>query len=353
MSEQPAPVSIVRLADTRREASAICRLLETGFEEFSETTAQNKVSSQYLDNPSGVAECIVLEASGRTEIAGMQALVRRTFVAGNSRIPTGSFADFVVVPEHRLLGPALRILKHSLAHGKRTFDLLYGFPNEKAQLVFSRAGLLPTGRIVRYVKPIRSVPFLSARWKGQPTAVLRTVGALADAWLWWKERRLRAKGAVRWITMDTFDHSFDELWATSDLGGLLLADRSREQLAWRFGYEKDVRIAFCRQSSDDSPVGYVVWIRRPYAIRILDFLVAHPSDLALLLSSFVQYSRKAGADSIAVEFAGPDTLSDVIEAVGFISRDSAPYVTVRGERGVLDAEHLASLYLTSFDRDSI
>lgn len=341
-----------RLADLPHESDAICRLLTAGFSELSQSEAREKVESQYISNPSGIAHCLVMDGEQAGALVGMQALVSRTFVAGDVDLKPCSIADFVVLPEHRSLGPALRLLKHSIQHGRQHFDFLFGFPNDVAGRVFAYAGLKPIGRVVRYVRLLRSSRLLSSRTAKLPRPLARMLLAAVDGWL-----RLRSihgrDNSVSWSAPNEFGDVLDELWTLSDRSDLLLGVRSREQLAWRFKSNRDARIALCRRRNGDAVVGYIIWVRGKHAIRILDFFCVRPMhDIGTLLAGFIRHVHVEGADSVSMEFTGPRTLQEAIMAAGFRPREIAPYFGAIGDRGLISEQELAALYLTSFDRDS-
>lgn len=341
-----------RLADTPRESDAICRLLAAGFSELSRSAACEKVESQYISNPSGIACCVVMDGEQPGELVGMQALVSRTFVAGDVDLKPCSIADFVVLPEHRSLGPALRLLKHSIQQGRQHFDFLFGFPNDVAARIFAHAGLKPIGRVVRYVRLLRSSRLLSSRTARLPRPLASMLLAAVDGWLWLK-RIHGHDNSLAWSAPNEFGNILDELWTLSDRSDLVLGVRSREQLAWRFKSNQDARIALCRRRDGDAVIGYVIWVRGKHAIRILDLFCVRPTqDIGTLLAGFIRHVDVDGADSVSMEFTGPRSLQEAIVAVGFRPRESTPYLGVIGDRGLISEQQLAALYLTSFDRDS-
>lgn len=343
----------VRVAPARRDADVLKGLLREGFADFTEETAELKVRSQYVENPAGEAECLVLEAPAG-ETAGMQCLVRRQFARGAQRFDAAIFADFVVLPAFRSLGPALLLVRESTALARRAFAFAYGFPNEKAKPVFTHTGLKPTLRVVRYAHPLRATRALSALLPPSLHPLLPLLAPVATGWIAIVDlvRSLRLRHALRWEFVEDFDDAFDELWAGAQRDGLILAERTHEALRWRFRNRSDHRISVAR-GADGRLEGYVVWTTRRRAVVVLDLLCRRPDDiLAPFLAGFARHVRGTGEDAVSAELLLPARFTAAITAAGFREREASDMVLIVGDSTPIP-ELTRDLYITHFDRDSL
>ena len=353
-TSKPAPYR-VRPADLDTEASLIQALWSQNFVALNEKTGAAKFDAQYRHNPAGKGECLFLEEQASATVIGVQGLIRRRFVHGADLLVAGVMADYAVNAPHRSLGPALQLMKSCIAHGRQTLDFLYGFPNPRSQAIFQRAGLLPTGTISRYVKPLRSREFLtrslSARWR----VVLPVLTVLVDVAMRLGEtwRQLRYGQQWQWRQCEHFDEEFDRSWLGGERGNMVMGERSRDMLAWRYPNPAMRRIAVVRDPKNGEPVGHVIWQRNGLMLSILDVYCRRPDHQLLgLLCGFSRQVRHLPATSLSMEFKGPANLRLALKRAGFHPREDCPFHAILGEAssiGELDAE---VFYLTSFDRDS-
>lgn len=343
------------MADVAAEHEAITRLLAEGFPDLSSTAIDQRLAAQYLSNPAGPAECVVLEVVGSGELVGTQGLVHRHFESATGAINAAVMADYMIRPAHRALGPALQLLKSAVAHAQKRGGFLYGFPNVKAGVVFARAGLAPRVQMTRYANLIRSDATIRRRLAPAYRGLARGAAAVVNAALALRHLVSRRSGSavLSWTEPKVFGEEFDELWSASERAGLVTGVRSARMLAWRYPAVTSRRIAVARRGANGSPIGYVVWSVVDRLISIHDVWCARPAqDLTTLLVGFVDGVRRTPAEAVYLEFAGPPTLSSAVRRAGFVPRETLPVHLVVAA-GPHTAESLASsLYLTGFDRDT-
>lgn len=335
-------------ANIALEKSTILKLWAEGFATLNGVVAEQKFQDQYLQNPAGMGQCFFIREEATGEAVGVQSLVPRQFHRGDKKIQAATMADFMVTQAHRSLGPALQLMRNCMESGATDFVFLYGFPNQKAQSIFKRAGLSPLGNITRYVKLLQSRDFLQSKigepWFSIASTILDAALYIADS-----IRYLIFKDKYDWREMTTFDVSFENLWEEQVSSGLLISERSEHLLKWRYPSSDSWKIfaAFARNST--TLLGYLVWKQQGTNITISDFL-CDASALPALLHSFSWRMRKYKARRISLEFFGPQFIQNALRQAGFEARGQDPVFIFQG---TLDFPLTpSSCYLTQFDRDT-
>lgn len=353
---QPWPASrySVRRCNPHVDADAILRQWLRTYPELDPAAARRKLESQYLYSPGGEAICLFLQHKDAEDPIGVQCLGPRRFAYGKDVLVAGITADYVVDARYRSLGPALTLLRGTLSIGYESLAFLYGFPNQKSEVIFRRIGMRSPGAITRYVRPLRSASFLTrrldAKWQWlRPIAaivgdaVLAVESALLDArhgWRW------------RWSEQDDFDTFFDECWRDGRHQDWLIGERTRETLEWRFpaGSSRRICVAIDRRSGQKQ--GYIIWRRGEGTVEILDIFCRRPEhQFAGLLASFARWARELGVEAIGLEFSGPNALKQAIRQAGYRARDRHTLFLSAAEGSEINSLPVESVYLTGFDRD--
>lgn len=351
----PARTYSVRRGHAASEIAHIQALWAGAFASLQHEAAAAKINAQYLHNPAGDGECFFLDVSDETDPVGVQCLVMRRFRKDGVDLKAGTMADYVVDSRHRSLGPALQLMKTCITHGNATLDFLFGFPNKKAEPIFKRVGLSALAKLTRHAKLMRSREFLKNRLTQTRAApllpVLVPIANLAlmalDAWQAFSLGR-----DWRWQNVDSFGAEFDTLWQRTSLPGVVVGDRSRAMLHWRYPQRNRHHIA-AGYLADGQLGGYVVWSVKEGLLVLHDFY-CHDADNKLtgMLTSFAWHHRHTGANSISLEFNGPAALRSALHAAGFRPRDENPVFMLPGQASTLANLGGDHLYLTSYDRDS-
>lgn len=353
----PAPARIysVRRGHAASEITHIQALWAGAFASLQHEAAAAKIDAQYLHNPAGDGECFFLDVSDESDPVGVQCLVMRRFRKNGVNLRAGTMADYVVDSRHRSLGPALQLMKTCITHGSATLDFLYGFPNKKAEPIFKRVGLSALATLTRHAKLMRSGEFLKNRLTQTRAApflpVLVPMANLAlmalDAW-----QAFTLGRNWRWQAIDSFGDDFDTLWQQSSLNGVVVGDRSRTMLNWRYPLRSRHSIA-AGKLADGRLGGYVVWSVKDGLLVLHDFYCDNAIDkLTGMLISFAWHHRHTGANSVSLEFNGPTALRSALRAAGFRPRDKNPVFMLPGQASILAELGGDHLYLTGYDRDS-
>jgi hypothetical protein len=302
----------------------------------------------YERAPTGPPLTMLLQYSDSTgeRAVGVATAGRRPLCCGGAQMTAGLLVDMTVSPEHRTLFPALLLQKSLHETGLADHDCLYGFPNAKAAPVFQRVGYRKLGAMTRYVRVIRTAPYLRER---MPAWAAAPLGALWDL-----VARLRfgaggSTSRLAWCGASEAKSAAD----LDSVGGrpLVRGVRSSEMLRWRFaprgGHEFDYVTAY----EGDQLLGYwIVEADEHGALQVLDCspgLLDGPRATRAWSFLFAE-ARRRGLRSVSFSCLAPRELTRSLERAG---------MAVRGERPVFAAlrpEHPASAaawYLTAADED--
>jgi hypothetical protein len=252
-----------------------------------------------------------------------------------------------VSPQHRTLFPALLLQKSLRETGLQDHECLYGFPNAKAAPVFQRAGYRKLGMMTRYVRVVRTAPYLREL---MPAWAAASLGSVWDS-------LVRARFAVGGFAPRLDWRGASEAQPAADLESvagrpLVRGARSADVLRWRFAARAGHRFDYVRAyARGDRPLGY--WIVEGDAQGALHVLDCSPRLLdgagaSRAWGSLFAEARRRGFRSVSFSCLAPPELTRSLARAG---------MAVRGERpvfGALRAEHPASgaaWYFTAADED--
>ncbi len=290
-------------------------------------------------------------------IVGSAGVVVRRFAspAGELRVALG--CDLAVERAHRVVLPALRLVRQIRRDTCGEFDLIYNFPNEHARGLYARAGYHDLGTMIRYVKVLRTAPYIARVVKH--AAVARAVGSVADLAI---RARLalaipRAARAFRLEWLDDIDARFDALWEAARAEYALVGWRDAGWLRWRWLANPDGRCRIAALVDDGCAV-------RAYAIVRLCDGVAHvcdlfgmPCDLDSLVALLSASLRDQGAASVSFRFLGGLWVRRLLAAHGFRARRSTRHVYVAAGDALTRMTHVRiadveAWHLTDYDEDT-
>lgn len=258
---------------------------------------------------------------------GIVCIAQRRWKAGRKYINAGIIADMVVSPEHRSLGPAVKLHNESLALALKNSDFVYGFPNLHSVTLARFAKFQLIDRIYRHAKPLRFSSYLRNRlpaWLAFPTAsiiggcsaLLTYVRALPSFFQW------------RGESISGLDDRFDQLWESAALGRLVIGQRDSVFLHWRFLRNKtrEYRLFGLVDKKTGELDGYIVYdVDESGFVSIADFLArdTHKTSRALFLL-FECEMRRHRRKAISVNFHGTASITGMLGKLGYNRRESNP-----------------------------
>lgn len=342
-------------ADLGTSQELIAGLWRQGLDGLVGAAAEAKYRHYYVDNPAGTGICVVLRDAANAEAIGVQGLIPRAFHIGQRRISAAALADYVVVPRHRSLGPALLLMRTSIAVSRERFNFVYGTPNQKSRAILKRAGINAFSALTRYTKVIRSASY----WRGRlPQWIVPTVAVAADALIGIVDvsRGLLYGRHLTWGERNSFGADFKEIWEARNVPDLVVGERSASALQWRYSSSDPAspwRLSIATDSSK-TPMGYVIWRQCNGIAMVSDFFCRNVDSASkALLQSFSRYVRRFPVHRVSLEFFGCDRVAAALGACGFAARDQSSIVMVERSGDECDGPQVTSstVFMTSFDRD--
>ena len=309
------------------------------------TSSEQKFQWLYRDAPDAADIVYVLEAveDGRTSIVGTNGMAVRRYWVGGREVRAAISCDLAVDRAHRSLLPALCLVRALRDDGAARFDLLYGFPNGKAEGVLKRAGFTELGRARRWAKVLRHARYVD-RLSARPDApalirlassfpwATRVGASTVDALRSAVNRATAQVTATHHLqSYDAPDDRWDTLWhATRDEYDVVGA-RTAAFLRWRFPRSTGTSFVALHRPGDDAVRAYAVlqFDQATAAAHVRD-LFGHHADLGELVDGLVPLAYRAGASSLSVRFLGAPLVERLLVDRGFALREGDRSVVIDG-----------------------
>lgn len=309
---------------------------------------------RYLCNPDGPALVWLAEGESGEVLATSAAYPRRMRVGGDV-VRALNLGDFAVDRSHRTLGPALRLLRATLAPvHDGTYAFSYDFSNAPMHAVYRRMQVNSLGHIERWVQPVSMTRLV--REKLGDRALAAVVGGVADVVV---RARRSLRGRARGVSVDLLAAEcgveFDALDARLARGRAVAGVRDAAYLNWRYLHHPIWRHQIICARTAGRLVGYaVVRCPTPHTAQLVDLQAEDTRAARALLARTEQWSAAHGAAALHVEVLAEGPAARVIKTLGFIRRESQAGPLVCAAVGspcapILDAA--ANWWLMGGDRD--
>jgi hypothetical protein len=253
--------------------------------------------------------------------------------------------------------PALMLQRAISEHAKRTYNFAYAYPNGSAVGILTRIGYHEIGRSARYVRVLRTAPFVR-RLIPFP-ALQRPAAFLGDAAV-----RIRdvAKGfrvariQAEWTTSidDRFDRLFERVRSRFDVIG----DRRASFLRWRFMERLGVqaRCLTLVDSSGELSAYAMITDKEQGTALLADFLGLTGHHLGALLEGLSSALRSQGYSSLMTYFLGAPEIAAILARHGFRFRNAGKHVvfssSALGAAQQTALSNQSGWFLTEADRDN-
>lgn len=285
----------------------------------------SKIEWMYLGNPAGKAIVWMARHDESGEWVGIRSLFPRVFSVNGRTLRGGISGDIFVIPEHRALGPALKLNKAALSAVKKgVVGFVYGFPNKSAEPVLKRSGSELLGPLVRLVKVIRTAPILGRR--GWPHWAVHLVSPILDlglrilSWATWP----RSKGEQKRMEFRQVDRieeaQFKDFSTKLASRFVVMGDRTSQYLNWKFLKDPDDNnLFFLAFDSEIGAVkGYIVYCCQDNAVEIRDFGLCGGDVLdSTFIAAFLRHVRSLRPESIIVQLLENKRLQACLDKFGF------------------------------------
>lgn len=289
--------------------------------------------SWYYEPEKNKSKIFLLQGKGEEKILGAIGSVSREFEGKYGATSIGFCSDFAIEEKHRVLRPAILLLKKLIADQGKSTDILFGFPNNRAVGAMCRAGFTVLNDVSRYALVLNIKHYLN---KSRLSPLLMPLSPVLNFVIKSYIKTIKAIQCSGYdlVELTEADDSFDKLWhGWIEQCDLFAGKRDKEYVTWRFleNPANNFRLFALRKKSDRQLVGYAVirpseeghWI-------IFDFF-ALPTEKALegLLLGIASKACDEGAHSLSVEFLGNRKIQERILRLRFVERPSERRVVIR------------------------
>ncbi len=254
-------------------------------------------------------------------------LTRRMSYAGKS-FAVGQAESINVDPEHRSAQAALKLQRALISYLPKTdLNFVYAMTNSAAP-IFKRCRYKEVGTFQNWTKPVRCE--YKIKQKIRSTILRKGVSCLIDLVMraYSLESRTFLSHRNHFNYEAPIDERFEKLFAENS-EGIVMVERTREFLEWRFRQEPSTRFHIMTMENPERELlGYMVYVlgetgrSGDYAAGIQDFFYRDPKCLKQMLAAFCRHTRQIGVDSIVLNYFGQQEVSDLLSRFGFFQRHS-------------------------------
>ncbi len=281
----------------------------------------------YQDNPHGPAEVLIARDSQTQAVIGSGAVIPRSMWVGGAPRLASVMADFWIHPEHRSLGPAVRLQQACVAHSAALGFAFFDLPQGNMSAVYKRMGMLGGATLAQFSRPLRAGPFIEKIVRGRLlTRLLEKTGdgviGLLDAV---KERK---HGLHVERHDDGFGPEFDLLMQrVASTAGICVA-RSADYLEWRYRRHYYLQYSvFTARDAGELRAYAVVGNSGSYAEIVDLFPVDDTQSVVDLLLGVVRLTRAEGASALALSLLAPSgKIEAAFKQVGLRIREYRPLI---------------------------
>lgn len=336
----------VRLANNTRDRSAIIDGLK---QHLNPLTDARRFDWLYLDNPDGQAHIWVLEdVSTRTIIGSTALLPRQLYIDGHKRLGC-VVADTWVHPDHRVLGPALKLQRACLDYVQQSdFALAYDFPRQAMPAIYARLGYKSTNNLLDFVRLLRFESFLANRIG--PGAITRFACQPLN-WIAINSlRRNRETDISVGIETNRCSVEFDDFDKSNARNSLRVA-RSSAYLNWRYHDHFNHRHEFLVARRKNTIVGYLIYISDQHRSVIVDLASVNKTISRTLIVNLAHTLATNGVQSLQVSTVAGVELEPVLRELRFQPQSAIPLILIGNNSIVPTPWHSTPFFMLGHEAD--
>lgn len=313
----------------------------------------------YKGNPHGRALVWLIKHGPSADCVGMVSVFPRKLSVGGRTILAGIVGDFLIHEAHRTAGPAVMLMRGvRAAVSDSGIDLLYGFPNKRAEPIMKRSGFQRLGGLARLTRVFKTRSLMEKR--GVPGVVAGLVSPMADRalGLGWRFLGATACRGLDCREVRGFDHQYSETWRSSRSDGAISVERSPEYLTWKYlkdpGDTNQVFAAF--HTPGERLAGYLVCRQDEGSIEIREIAGDIGRIGRCLISNLVGQPGRNTPETIVMTVLENMPFVKVMERLGFRRRSREGsvywYGTPGGTQGLPPLGDPANWLLVLGDQDT-
>ena len=314
---------VVREADLLKDRHAIIDLHQKFLTPSADTT---RFEWLYCQNPFGGPLVWVAEDTEHSALIGTAAAFPRSMWIGLTKKVGWVLGDFCISGQYRSLGPALQLQRKCLEGVRGTSSIWYDFPSQHMLAIYKRLKILPSGKMIRFVKPLRVNRRVRSWVKGQIWQ--RGVSGLGNWALKWSTKKVKIKNGLtfHWQAGD-YEEEFTQFSENvkGRLGNCL--ERTANYLNWRYGRNPLNCCELVSARFHGRLKGYVVLAETEGDPILLDLFSDDGQDTVLgLLCHVIDEMRNRGHEALVVSLVDGHIWTPFFRSLGFKSRDSVPII---------------------------
>lgn len=342
----------IRQADPDSERSTVLQLLK---ENLPEAATEGRFDWAYLDNPDGVASVWLAETADGEAVGTSAAFPRQFRVKGNTARAL-VLSDFAVDRRFRTLGPAVALLRATLASiDDGSFEFALDHPSESMLAVYKRLGGIELDRHTRYVRLLKASGASERRWGAGLRASV--IGSLGDFVLRTADRFRRIPGGLSVdVYSGAFTDEFDRLGRVLEERRAVCGDRRSDYLNWR--YRNGIRFSYSTVTvrSGRELLAYAILQQTDAAsARIAEFVC--PADSAIevaLFRALLDVARRSNVESLQASCMQGGAWCTILKRLGFAAREQSTGPVVYAPKNARWADIVTARdqwWMTDGDRD--
>lgn len=278
----------------------------------------------YGSNPCGPALVWLAEEEGSGEPVATSAAHRRRFRIDGKDVLALNLSDFAIDAPYRTLGPALGLLRATLATvAEGGFAFSYDVPSESMLALYRRLGCVELGRLERRVRPL-----------SLKAALKRRIGPAARVLAWPLDAALRVRDAFARAPRDLavapleggFGAEFDALEEREALRFRVRGARSAAYLDWRYARHTMWPHGTLCARRKGALAGFLVW-RAPEPPRMSIAELVDGGDMGVaraLVKALAALGRARGAATLSAEVLAKSPAAERFRDLGFVLRGEGP-----------------------------
>lgn len=305
---------------------------------------EERIRWLYGTNPCGPALVWLLEGEGSGEPVATSAAHKRAFKIDGREALALNLSDFAIDAQYRTLGPALVLLRATLAAvADQGFAMSYDVPSESMLALYKRLGYVELGRMERRVRPLSLAAPLARRAGGFG----RVLAAPLDLALLVRDAFVRAPAGVEVAPLEgAFGAEFDALEAREASRHRVRGARTAAHLDWRYRrHTMWPHGVLCARRGGEL-LGFAVWRADGKILWVAELVDGGDLGVArALVKGLAAVGRGRRASSLSVETLAGSPASDYFGSLGFVKRGDGPGPVVYAPPGspakpdLLEARH--------------
>jgi hypothetical protein len=309
-----------------------------------------KLDHFYIQNPAGPGVMYMLWHEPSDSAVGVTCAGRRDILVGGSIVKGAVCGDLIIDPAHRSLGPSLLLHRIALKRLLEQFDVLYGFPNERAARAMTIGVTALESALIKMVLPLRASRYLP-RYMPKALASILSAPAQFAMDLVLRVRIPPARRGYREMAVD--DAFLDRLWDTVASGESSTGVRDATFLRWRLNQDPATGASFFGTvDADGAPAGYIAYALKDYStVKILDVLALDESVFETMIVLFIRSMSKRRIESVSIrQCIDLPARCEFLKSLGFVESTTSKAFILGNERIRKKLEQ-NRLYLNAIDSD--